>query len=492
MFAVIYIRVSTQDQVQGYSLNFQKDVCEEYAKRNGVTIAKTFVEEGVSGRSIEKRTAFRKMINYVKGNNNIQAMIVWKYDRFSRSVKDSANVTDQLEKLGAKLLSATEDFDTNSSVGKFQRNMQFAMSEFESDKIRERTKAGMKKALQEGYWVHTAPYGYKFSKPDNNVKHKKLVIVPHQARAIKLIFRMVREKNSASQVIEALKEHGYDKICLSNIYKLVTNPIYCGLMRTSLFEDVLPGNHEPIISKDEFYETNRIRNNKPQTSHKSQEYPFNSFLKCQNSCWLSGYTKKQKYIYYKCRDNCVNISQKRIEEAIKTFLNIRYTIKPDIWPEIEDNLNIVLRDHQKDRIEQRMYLRGKIKTLKKREERLDNLLIDSVISKEKYKQKITELKEDKEKFQNQLNLVSEMIFDIEAVVYFTKEICSNPYKIWKESTIHSKIALQELFFPKGLIVNKDKSVRIPEKPVIVNILEDPNALLSKVASRRGVEPLLQE
>jgi len=109
MNAILYIRVSTTDQVElGNSLKVQEEICLEYAKRNNFNVLKVFREEGESAKST-KRTELTKLLNYVQlKNGQINYLLVYKLDRLSRNLLDYANLISLLSKYGIILKSATE------------------------------------------------------------------------------------------------------------------------------------------------------------------------------------------------------------------------------------------------------------------------------------------------------------------------------------------------------------------------------------------------
>jgi site-specific DNA recombinase len=98
--AVIYVRVSSADQVKGYSLDVQERNCREWCKSHGVTVGNVFVDAGESAQTA-KRTQFKEMPKYVKQNRSaVQIVLVDKIDRFNRSLKDGATLHSTLEEWG--------------------------------------------------------------------------------------------------------------------------------------------------------------------------------------------------------------------------------------------------------------------------------------------------------------------------------------------------------------------------------------------------------
>src|SRR5688572_16861546 len=136
---VIYIRVSSDEQVQGTSLETQERICREYAERNDWEVKEVFVEEGKSAKTAN-RPMFGKALAYATNKKNkIGYFIVYKVDRFARKREDHVSVAAVLRKSGAKLRSATEPID-DSPIGKLTEGMLASYAEFDNDIRGERTK----------------------------------------------------------------------------------------------------------------------------------------------------------------------------------------------------------------------------------------------------------------------------------------------------------------------------------------------------------------
>ena len=123
--AVIYTRVSTKEQADNNaSLNTQRKYCDEFAERKGLEVIEYFGGTYESAKSDERRE-FNKMLSYVKKNKDIACIIVYSYDRFSRTGANAAYLSDQLKKKGVVTLSATQELDASSSSGAFQQNLYY-------------------------------------------------------------------------------------------------------------------------------------------------------------------------------------------------------------------------------------------------------------------------------------------------------------------------------------------------------------------------------
>ncbi|MFT5266262.1 MAG: DNA invertase Pin-like site-specific DNA recombinase [Polaribacter sp.] len=142
--AAIYIRVSTVSQ----NTDLQKDGLVEYAQRAKFSIEKEYVDIAVSGRK-EGRPALRQLMKAAY-NREFDCVVVWKFDRFARSVSHLLKALEEFNHLGIRFISVQDQIDTNSPMGRAMFTIIGAMAELESSLISERVKAGMAAAKSRG------------------------------------------------------------------------------------------------------------------------------------------------------------------------------------------------------------------------------------------------------------------------------------------------------------------------------------------------------
>src|SRR5258707_2573107 len=157
--AVIYIRVSTKEQAENLSLSTQLKACEEYCDRQTFHILARFREEGESAKTAD-RTELQKLLQFCRTNKgNVQFVVVFNLTRFARDKYDHFALRAHLKSLGISLRSATEPID-DTSTGKLMEGVLAAFAQFDNDVRSERTRAGMRAALELGRWTFPAPLGY--------------------------------------------------------------------------------------------------------------------------------------------------------------------------------------------------------------------------------------------------------------------------------------------------------------------------------------------
>ena len=141
--AAIYARVSTRDQ----NPDMQIRELRQYAKARDFTIAHEFVDHE-SGTK-ESRPELDTLWQAVKARD-VDVVLVWKFDRFSRSTKQLINALSEFENLGVDFISKTDQIDTTSPAGRALFTMISAFAQFERDIISERVKSGIDRARSQG------------------------------------------------------------------------------------------------------------------------------------------------------------------------------------------------------------------------------------------------------------------------------------------------------------------------------------------------------
>ncbi|MBU1164780.1 recombinase family protein [Patescibacteria group bacterium] len=169
--AAIYLRVSSEEQTKGYSLDNQQDRLVGYCKSHSIRLNEKhiFREEGVSGAKLKRPELDRLMVSAKAKEFDI--VLVYKLDRFSRNLKNLLELVTELGDYGIGFQSTTENFETATPMGKYMLQNMGAIAELEREMIRERTISGQIRYRKEGNWCSSIPpYGYNYNKETHKLE----------------------------------------------------------------------------------------------------------------------------------------------------------------------------------------------------------------------------------------------------------------------------------------------------------------------------------
>lgn len=229
-----YTRVSTAMQTDGYSLDAQKSRMKAFADYNDYEIVGTYEDAGKSGKSIEGRLEFNRMMEDIKsGKDGVSFVLVFKLSRFGRNAADVLSMLQVMQDFGVNLICVEDGIDSSKDAGKLMISVLSAVAEIERENIRVQTMEGRIQKAREGKWNGGfAPYGYQLI-------DGKLQINEEEAEAIRVIFdQYVNTDIGANGVAKYLENHGIHKIQRQNgknplfdahlVRLILKNPVYCG------------------------------------------------------------------------------------------------------------------------------------------------------------------------------------------------------------------------------------------------------------------------
>ncbi len=162
MKAAAYIRVSTESQIDNWSIPAQQRELEEYCRLKGWRLLKIYSEEGISAHSdsIEKRPQFRKLLEGCK-KNEYDVILVHSLDRWSRNLRVTLESFKILSENRIAFVSITENIDYSSPEGRLFLAMIGAFAQYFSDSLSKHTTKGMKQRAISGYHNGDFPFGYE-------------------------------------------------------------------------------------------------------------------------------------------------------------------------------------------------------------------------------------------------------------------------------------------------------------------------------------------
>ncbi|MBU6574140.1 recombinase family protein [Staphylococcus aureus] len=275
-----YIRVSTERQVEGYSIEGQITQIEQYCQFNGYELVDIYADRGISGKSMN-RPELQRMLNDAK-NGKLDCVMVYKTNRLARNTSDLLTIVEELHRQNVEFFSLSERMEVKNSTGKLMLQILASFSEFERNTILENIYTGQHQRALEGYYQGNLPLGYN-NIPDNK---KELMINQHEANIVKYIFDSYAKGHGYRKIVNALNHKGYvtkkgNPFSISAVTYILSNPFYIGKIQFAKYKDwndkrrkglndkpvIAEGKHAPIIGKDLW---DKVQARKKQVSEKPQ------------------------------------------------------------------------------------------------------------------------------------------------------------------------------------------------------------------------------
>ena len=389
--AGLYARVSTDSQLEGYSIDAQKEFLISYAKSKDYTEFEFYIDGGYSGKDLN-RPAIQRLIEDCK-NHKIDAVFVFKLDRISRSQRDTLYLIEEVfNKYDVSFISMRENFDTSSPFGKAMIGVLSVFAQLERETILERTRIGLKKRAEAGLWRGGGkiPFPYRYDRNTGT-----LVPIPEQ---VELLHKMISLYISGKSFNAIGNIVGMDESMVETRILSITNT-----GKVPYRDEVFDGQHEAVVS-DELYEeilrVNKVRSREKYERHyllSGKVYCGDCGAKYRYQKWgkrliMYCYSQQKSKPKYIKDPNCKNkrwdtfeVEDAVLEELFKMSLYI------DLFKKTFNIATVNVKNELKTRLEE----------IKKQ---INNLLnfIASGIAVDETNKKITELEKEKEMIEEKL------------------------------------------------------------------------------------------
>lgn len=294
--AAAYIRVSTDRQTE-LSPDSQIKVIKQFAKQNGYIVPEEYIyrDDGISGRSADKRPSFNDMIATAKQKPSpFSAILVWKFSRFARNQEEAIVYKSMLKKNSVTVISCSETVDDSPYGSLIERIIEW-MDEYYSIRLSGEVKRGMTEKVQRGQPVSVPAFGY-------DIVDKKYIVNEQNAAIVRKMFSDYLNGKGTITIAKELNSLGI-KTARGNLWEnrtveyVLQNPVYVGKIRWNPTgrtgrnyddEDIIitDGIHEAIIEQEIFGKVQEIvAYNHKRHSHYTHstvksDYMLHGLVKC--------------------------------------------------------------------------------------------------------------------------------------------------------------------------------------------------------------------
>ena len=291
-----YVRVSTENQIENYSIDEQIERLKAYCTAKGWSIYRIYTDGGYSGGNTN-RPALQQMLKDIHAGL-IDMVAVYKLDRLSRSQKDTLTlIEDEFIANNVEFVSMNEDFDTSSPFGRAMIGILSVFAQLEKDQITERFTMGRIGRSKAGYYHGgpTPPTGYKYI-------NGNLIVDEYKASQVKEVYKKFLNGYSINSIQKYMHNKYGDWSSHSLVINVLRNSVYIGKVKFKGVE--YNGVHKPIINKEAFFETQKLlkspeRQNKKNSAQKTP-YRAEHLLSSLIYCKKCGAKYNACHGYYKC------------------------------------------------------------------------------------------------------------------------------------------------------------------------------------------------
>jgi len=291
-----YVRVSTDNQLENYSIEEQTERIKAYCLAKGWVLLHIYTDGGYSGGNTN-RPALQKMLAEVK-KGDADAVVVYKLDRLSRSQKDTLTlIEDSFLSYNTDFISINENFDTSTPFGRAMIGILSVFAQLEKDQITERFTMGRIGRSKAGYFHGggNAPTGYDY-------RDGLLTVNEYEAIQVRELFELFISGKSINYIQQYFEKKYITKWSNAKLLSVLRNSIYIG--EVHFRGESYPGRHQPLIDADTFFEANRILKSSEREAKKTtpQKTPFRAgcLLSSLVFCARCGARYSSNHGYYKC------------------------------------------------------------------------------------------------------------------------------------------------------------------------------------------------
>ena len=259
---VAYIRVSDESQVDGYSLDAQKNEIQRWCERHKYELITIYADDGISAHTenIRERPQLMKLLEDAK-KGIFDSVVVHTLDRWARNVGVQRQALKLLGECNVGFASVTEDFDFSTPAGKLLLTTMGGVSEFFSDQLGVHVRKAQKQMTESGLPVAAIPFGYK-RLPEKGLPPNK---VDQEAKVVIEIFQRRAEGQSNGEIATWVNSQNFHTregnfFTPHAIKDILNNQFYCGFVKYN--KKLYPGKHEAIISQEIFQQVQARKQNR--------------------------------------------------------------------------------------------------------------------------------------------------------------------------------------------------------------------------------------
>lgn len=487
---IIYVRKSSdRDDRQVLSVDSQLNECKRLAEKDNLNIVKIFQEE--KSAKTPGRPFFNELIEMLE-SDKADGVICWAVNRLSRNAKDGGTIQWIMDDKDVEIRTPYQIYNKHNSSLQFK--IETGQAEQYSKDLSLAVRRGNRSHFQQGTFLGLAPPGY-LNREEEFTERSFLIKDPERFPIIRKAWDLLLTENyNVPQIVKILNEdYGYrsrktlkmtpkpmPKMTLHRIFR---NPFYYGLMRRMVDGELLEGlgNHEPMITKDEFERAQVILGERP-VIRKTEDISMGlngSLIKCgECNCSITFEVHKKKYrngnigtfVYARCSKKRGYCSQKyipikKLNEQVEDVLS-KLQISDEI---IAWTLDSIREDNNTEEAETkalRASFETKLSDTRRRRDRLLEVYLNDpdIMGKEEYVSRNSILASEEEKWNEQIDGIDFRRNNWLELAPKTLHFAQDSLKEWQTGDAMTRKRIIKTIGGSNLLIKDGKLEFIPVKP----------------------------
>jgi len=349
MNCAIYARVSSSEQIKGYSLEAQIEAASAFATERGWSVVAEYVEPGLTATN-DRRPQFQRMIRDAL-SGHFEAVIVYSYDRFSRNMEDAVVYKGLLRRDGIQVVSVTEPVDPASPLSFIYEGIIDLFAAYYSLNLSAKIRGGLGKAIEKGRWPWKTPVGYE--KVDGWVRVTEAGVGIRQAFAEFSTGKYTLSEWTERAYRAGLRSQNGGKINMAGWSRIFHNRFYIG--RVAWNDLDVEGVHQPLVDRETFDKVQTIlaASNGGQPQRVYRNYLLRGLVwSIDSQSAMVGVTAKGKFQYYRSRETGKNgkrhhVPAKKLESQVSIVLSSVAAAPADLDRlDVDDSMKLALQVSQ--------------------------------------------------------------------------------------------------------------------------------------------------
>lgn len=507
--AIIYTRVSTDEQNNGYSPVDQKEKLHRYCENNGIDVV-GFYHDDESGKSFN-RPAWKKIMEFIQKNKNLVDYIYFlKWDRFSRNAPEAYAELGKLKKLHVEARAMEQPLDLEIPEQKVMLAIYLTAPEVDNDRRALNIFNGIRRGKKDGRWLGACPRGYRNTRDDKN----RPIIAPEGGLQEDLVKQAFKAFSTGMYGMEELRHKLAKKgltCCKNSFWRLLRHKAYIGKVMVPAYKNEpevwIEGKHPAIIDEATFYKVQDIlasRRKKAPLKYRfvRPEFPLRGYLICaQCNKTLTGSFSTNRsgrsYPYYHCSRGCherhnANLVNQAFIDMLSKFQFKTSTLKLFA--------SIVKEKMTKNDQDSKAQIKIINQAIEKQQERISNaksLMLDAEITPNEYKEMRIAMEEKITQLTCELSNIHVGMQHVGKKVDNIVELLSNIANTYRDRDTVTKQHIVCSIFP-GKLMYEEKTCRTLEVNKVIPLIASMDKAFIEDKKRkhtnfgvlsRGVEPV---